>query len=104
MRSKFLGEHSVVGPASDSRYVITKLVSKLNSQMTQAANALHCDQVTGQGTTVPQRIVGSDSGAKQRCRLGVTQSFRYGDQRFYGSDHVLLVSAVIADARNLHIP
>ncbi len=51
-----------------------------------------------------QGVVGGNSGTEQRRCFGVSQSLRYGHQRFYGSDHVLLITAVIADARNFQIP
>src|SRR5208282_2151664 len=97
-------QRRVFRPPPDRRHLITKLVRELNSQMTQTADTLHRNKVAGESTAVPQRVVGGNSGAEQRCRVGVTESFRYRRQCLNRSHHVLLVSAVIADARNFQIP
>src|SRR5580704_19344563 len=52
---------------------------------------------------MPQRIVGSNSGAKQRRCVHVAQTLRDRHQRLHWRQHVLLISAGIADARNLQI-
>jgi hypothetical protein len=52
---------------------------------------------------VSQRVVGGDSGAKQRSRFGVLQTFRDGHQGLDWRNHVLLVSTVVADAAHLSI-
>ncbi len=57
----------------------------------------------GQRAAVPQCVVGGDSGAEQRRCFDIAETFRYRRQRFHRSQHVLLVSAVIADAGNLKI-
>ncbi len=72
--------------------------------MTQTADTLHCNKVTGKRTAVPQRVEGSNPRAEQRCCFNVTETFRYRCQRLHGSHHVLLVSPVIADAGNFQIP
>src|SRR6202050_1809289 len=53
---------------------------------------------------MPQCVVSRDAGAKQWCRVDVPETIRYRHQRFHGSDHVLLVPSVIADATNFQVP
>ena len=103
-RSEFLCERRIFGPAPDRRDLVAKLVRELNSEVTQTADALHRNQVAGKRTAVPQRVEGGNSGAEQRRRFDVAQTFRYRRQRLDRSHHVLLVSAVIADARNFQVP
>jgi His Kinase A (phospho-acceptor) domain len=102
-RAEFLCECRVFGPAPDSRNLVTKLVRKLNSEVAQTANALHGNNVAWHGAAVPQRIEGGNSGAKKRSRFHVTQCVGNRGQRFHRSHHVMLVSAVITDARNFQI-
>ena len=103
-RSEFLRERRIFGPAPDRRDLVSKLVRELNSEVTQTADTLHRDQVAGERAAVPQRVERGDSGAEQRRRFDGAQTLRYRHQRLHRSHHVLLVSAVIADARNFQIP
>jgi len=59
-------------PTPDRYDFITKLVRELNSEVTQTADTLHRNKVAGHRTAVPQRVEGSNAGAKQRCRFNVT--------------------------------
>jgi hypothetical protein len=52
-RSKLLGERRVFRSAPDGGDLITKLFRELNSEVSQAAYALHRDEVAGQRATVP---------------------------------------------------
>jgi len=72
--------------------------------VTQAADPDHRNQVARHRAAVPQRVVCGDSGAKQRCCFRGVQSLGYGHQRLHGSQQVLPVSPVIADAWDLQIP
>src|SRR5512134_2286388 len=72
--------------------------------MTESANTLHRHQLPRHRAAVPQRVVSGDSGAEQRSRVGVAQTLRDRRQCLNGRQHVLLVTSVIADARNLQIP
>ncbi|SPE28870.1 hypothetical protein SBA2_410053 [Acidobacteriia bacterium SbA2] len=103
VRSEFLCECGISGSATDRRDFISKLVGELNSQVAQTANTLHRHQVARQRPTVPQRVVGGNSGAQQWCSFDVAQTVRYRRQGLDGSHHELLVPTVIADARDFHI-
>src|SRR5262245_42098626 len=50
-----------------------------------------------------QCVIGRDSSAEQRRRFSIFEDVGYRRQRLDRSDHVLLITAVIADARNLEI-
>jgi hypothetical protein len=50
-----------------------------------------------------QRVVCGNSCAEQRRCFNVTEMFRYRRQRFDGRHNVLLVSAVVADARDFQV-
>jgi hypothetical protein len=52
---------------------------------------------------VAQRVVRGDTGAKQRGCFDVAQCLWYWHKSLDGSHHVLLISTVIANARNLQI-
>src|SRR5271169_4559963 len=71
--------------------------------MAQTANTFDRDQSARRRAAVPQRVKGCDSGTQQRSRFGIAECVGYRRQRFDGSDHVLLVSTVVADARNLRV-
>lgn len=71
--------------------------------MTEAADALDCNQVAGKGAAVAQRVVGGDAGAQQRRCVHVFEAVGDGNERLDGSDHVLLIAAVVADAGDLLI-
>src|SRR5439155_19737254 len=78
-------------------------VVALTSKVTQAADAMHRNKIAGECAAVAQGVVGGNSGTEQRRCFGVSQSFRYRHQRLYGSDDILLITAVLADARNFQI-
>ena len=65
-RSEFLGESSILGPAPDSRDLVTKLVRELNSEVTKTADTLNRNQVAGERAAVPQRVERRNTGAQQR--------------------------------------
>src|SRR5207244_3401703 len=102
-RSELLCERSVFGPTTDSRNLVTEFVRELNAQMTKSADTLDSDEVAGGCTAVAQRVEHSDAGAEQWRRLGITQTFRYRHNSLHRSHHILLVSPVVADARNFQV-
>ena len=71
VRSEFLGEGGVFRATPDGRYLVPKLIRVLNSEMTQAADALHSDKIARKRSAVAQCIVGSNSSAEQWRRFGV---------------------------------
>ena len=71
--------------------------------MTKSADTLDSDEVAGGCTAVAQRVEHSDAGAEQWRRLGITQTFRYRHNSLHRSHHILLVSPVVADARNFQV-
>ncbi len=103
MCAEFLCERAIFSSASDCRDLIAELVGELHSQVTESANALHRDQIAGESAAVPQRVVGGDSSAEQWSRFGILQAIGHRSQCFNRRDHVLLISAVIADAGDHHI-
>src|SRR5262249_28309652 len=102
--SQLLRQHSVVRAASDGRNVITKLVGELDAKMPQAADALHGNKIARQRAAVAERVVGGDAGVEQRSRIGVSEAIWDRHQRFHWGKHVFLISAVVADAGNFHVP
>src|SRR4051812_15784158 len=103
MRSEFFRECGIVGPTANRCNLVTELVCELHSEMTKAADTEDRNQIPRQRTAMPQRVVGSDSCAEKRRCIGVAETSRYGYQRLDRSEHVLLVSPVIADTANLYV-
>src|SRR5215471_17231027 len=66
--------------------------------MTETANALHRNQITRRRATVSQSIKRGDPRTQQRARFGITKCVWYGRQCVDRSNHVFLISAVVADA------
>ena len=58
----------------------------------------------GRAPLCAQRIEGGDSGAEQRRGVGVRKTVGIAHQCFDRRHHVLLISAVIADAGDFPIP
>src|SRR5713101_6411481 len=71
--------------------------------MAQTANTLDRDQSARRRAAVPQSVKGRDSRTQQRSRFDIAECVGYRRQRFDGSDHVLLVSTVVADASNFRV-
>ena len=82
----------------NSRNLAAKFVRELNSKVPQTADALHRNKTTRRRAAVSQRVKGRDSRTKQRRCFGVAQRVGYYRQCFDGSDHVLLISPVVADS------
>jgi hypothetical protein len=61
----------VFGSAPDGDNLVPKLARKLNPEVPQTANTLYRNQVTGKRSAMPQRVVSSNSGAEQWCRVNV---------------------------------
>jgi len=68
--------------------------------MAKSADALNRDQIASARTRVAKRIENRDAGAKQRRGLGGGDVIRDGGNRLGGRNHVLRVTAVVADAGN----
>src|SRR6266446_1526863 len=75
----------------------------LNAEVTKTADPLHRDKISGESAGVAQRVVCRDSSAEQRRCFDGIETFRNGCERRDRSHHVLLITAVVADARNFHI-
>jgi len=92
-------------PATDGSYLISKLICELNSEMAQAADPLHRNKIAGKRPAMPQRVVCSDAGAEQRRCFDGAQSIRLSRaKRLDGRHHVLLISTVVANTWNFHVP
>ena len=65
---------------------------------------MHRNKTARRRAAVPQGIESGDSRAQKRRGFGIAERIRYGRQRFDGSDHVLLVSSVVAKAGKLRVP
>src|SRR5215469_9130419 len=102
-RSELLCERGSLGPAPDRGHFVAKLVRELNRQVAQAADTLHGDKIAGKSTALSKRPKRGNSGTEQRRSFGILQAYRYCDQGFHRSHHVLLVPAVVADAWNFQI-
>src|SRR5207253_9234744 len=89
--------------AADRSYAITKFVCKLNSQMSKSADALNGHQVSRPRAAMAQRVVSSNSRTQQRRSFRRIEAFRNEGKSLNGSEHVLLVSAIKADAGDLAI-
>lgn len=70
--SQLLREWPVFSSAPDRRDFITKLIRELNSEMTQATDTLHRNQIAGKGATVTQRVVGGNASAQQGRGVDIT--------------------------------
>jgi hypothetical protein len=73
----------------------------LNTEVAEPTQAEHGDDVTRACTAVSQRIEGGDTGTHQWGRVDGLQLSRHPRDRAGGRDHVLRVSAVEAEARDL---
>src|SRR5215469_13049779 len=96
--SEFLCERGIFRSTPDRSYLVAKLVPKLDSEVSEAADTLHCNQTVWRRAAVSQRIESSDSSTQQRSRFGIAECIWYRRQCFDRSDHVLLISSVVANA------
>ena len=78
----------------------THLAGILNSEVTEAADALHCDQVAGACSGIAQSVVDGDSGAEQRSGFGGGQVVGHGGDGFGWEHHVFGVASIEADGGN----
>jgi hypothetical protein len=69
--------------------------------MTQAANALHGDEIAGARSRVTQRVEYRNSGTEQRRSLVGCQIVGNSGNRFCRGDHVFRVTTIEADGGNL---
>src|SRR5262245_35318956 len=90
-------------PATDGCDSITKFVRELNSKMAQAADSLHRDQIAWKRSAMAQRIVGCDARTQERRCFHGAQSIRQPYNRLGRRDHVLLITTVVTNTRNLEI-
>src|SRR6185503_19563771 len=97
-------ERRVCGSACDRCDLVAELVRELNGEVPQTADADHGNKVAGTRTATAQCSERGDSRAEQRRGLRVAETVRHCRQRLHRSNHVLLVSAVIADAGNFPVP
>src|SRR5215468_10176458 len=82
---------------TDRSHLVAKLISKLDSEMAEAADAFHRNKIAGRRAAVSQSIKRGDSRAQQRACFGITECVWYRRQCVDGSDHVFLISPVVAD-------
>src|SRR5262245_57787026 len=99
-RTQLLRQRAAFGPESNGRHVIAELARELNAEVAQPADSLHGNKVTRTRAATAQRIEGGDAGAKQWSCLDIGEGFRYPHQGLGRSEHVLFVSAVVANPGN----
>src|SRR6202040_2499612 len=68
---------------------------------TEAAQPQHAHSFAAARAAVPQRVVSGDARAHQRSSLYGRQILRHRGQRNGGSHHVIRVTAIEGDARDL---
>ena len=101
VRAQFPGQRFFVCSPADRDGAETHLACELNSQMTQAADALHRNQVAGPGPGMTHGIENCNPGAHQRRGVISGKVIGYGRDRFGGDHDILGVAAVVAEAGNL---
>jgi len=67
----FFASAAVSDPRPDRHDLITKFVRELNPEVTKTADTFHRNQVSGERTAMPQRVVGGNSGTEQRRCFGI---------------------------------
>src|SRR5262249_56651945 len=92
-----------VRPAPDGGDLVATPLRELDCQMTEPADALDAHQIARQGAAVTKGVEGRDARAHERRRLGWIERLRHFRHGFYRGDHVLLIAAVVADARRLRV-
>src|SRR5262249_2799834 len=64
------------------------------------ADTLHRHEIIWRRAAMSKSVKSGDSRAQQRAGFGIVKCVRYHRQCFDGSDHVLLIASVVADACN----
>src|SRR5579883_1914234 len=97
-------ERRIFEAPPDRRHLVTTLACELNAEMPEASDPLHGNEIPRRSAAVPERVEGRYAGAEKRRRFGGVEAVRNRHQRLHRNHHILVVSAVIADARYFQIP
>src|ERR1043166_911003 len=103
MRTQFSGQRFFVFPATKRHGFKSHFSRVLNAEMSESADALDGHNITGAGSGIAQRIENSDACAHERPRFFGWKFVRDPRQRFRRRDHVLGVTAIKIDPRDLAI-
>src|SRR5207302_2283492 len=99
--AEFSGQRCFVPTATESDGTKAHLARVLNTQVTQASDALNSYQVAPTRSRITQRVINSDACAKQRGSLVGGQVIGNGGHRLGRSHHVFGVTAIEAEAGDL---
>ena len=101
MSAQLFRQRWFVAAAADGNSTESHLAGVLDSEMSQTSNALDRDEIAAPSPCVSQRVVNRDASTKQRhCFVG-WQVLGHESDRFAVRDHVLGVSTVEVDRRDL---
>src|SRR5438874_1230982 len=101
MRSQLFGQRFFVGAFGDGHGFKSHFPGELNAQMSQASDPLDRDEISGPGSAVSKRVVGGDSGAKNRRRFFKRNLIWNSGQGFFGGDHIFGIAPVVNEPRDL---
>src|SRR5260370_10690900 len=102
-RSELLYEHRIFRSTADRGNLVAKFIPELDSKVAEAANALHRNETARRCAAMSQRVKGRDPRAQKGPCFSIAKYVRYRRERFDRSDHVLLISSVVADACNFGV-
>ncbi len=98
VRAELFGERALILPASDGDGAIAGLGCVLDGEVAEAADAEDGNGVAGARSAIAQGVEGGDTGAKQRCRIGIVQVVGDDGDGVGGGDDVVGIAAVVVDA------
>lgn len=101
--AQLLGKIGLVVARGQHGDLVAHLVGVLNSQMTQATESLHGDQVTLLDTHLADAVEDGHTGAQQRRDVGRAHLLGDADDGLGAQDDVLGIAAIPAEAIDLAI-
>ena len=101
MRAQLFRQWLLVGAASDRDGAKTHLSRELDAEMSEAADALHRDQIAGACPGISQRIVDRNPGTQQGSGFVRGQIVWNQGDSFGGNKHVFLVASIKMEGCNL---
>src|SRR5690242_20193439 len=103
MRTQFFRQWPFVFTAADGHGLESHSARILYAKMSESADALHGDDVTGTRTGIAQRVVNRHARAHERPRFFRWQFVGNRSQRGRRCDHILSIAAIEIDAGDFAI-
>src|SRR5947208_15805106 len=103
MCAQFSRQRFLVPPAANCHCLESHPPCVLNAEMSEPADAMHCHDVAAPRARIAQRVVHGDACTHERSRFLRWQFVRNRCHCRRWRNHILGISAVEIDARNLAI-